>query len=194
MARALLAVTLVASAAAAGAEPARPIPPDAVPAELAPVVLRANDAIDELRDRLVKRLMGLLQQGGAREALGVCPTEAPRIEKQVGDTHHLAIGRTSFRLRNAANAPRPWAAAYVAAAAGKKGEEVKPAVFDLGDRLGVLRPIVTLPTCTRCHGPAEAIAPEVKDELARRYPKDQGTGFAAGDVRGFVWVEVQKPR
>jgi len=32
----------------------------------------------------------------------------------------------------------------------------------------------------------------VKAEVARRYPRDQATGFAAGDLRGFFWVEVKK--
>jgi hypothetical protein len=193
MSRALLAASLLATSASSAAEPARAMSPGAVPADLAPAVARANDAIDALRDRFLKRLNALMTQGGPKEALVVCPTEAPRIAKEVGEVHHLEIGRTSFRVRNPANAPRPWAASYVAAAAGKNGEDVKPAVFDLGDRLGVLRPVVALPACTKCHGPADAIAPDVKAELARRYPKDQGTGFAAGDVRGFIWVEVKKP-
>jgi len=29
-------------------------------------------------------------------------------------------------------------------------------------------------------------------EIARRYPRDRATGFAAGDLRGFVWTEVKK--
>lgn len=66
------------------------------------------------------------------------------------------------------------------------------AVFDLGDRVGVLQPIATLPACTRCHGPVAGIDADVKAVLARRYPKDQGTGFAAGDLRGFAWAEARK--
>ena len=123
---------------------------------------------------------------------GGSPPEAPRAAKEVAEAHGVEIGRTSFRVRSRANAPRPWAASTVAAAAGKKAADVKPVVLDLGDRLGMLRPIAAMPACTRCHGPAEGIDPAVKAEIARRYPQDQGVGFAPGDLRGFVWTEVRK--
>ncbi len=193
MVRALLVIALALAAAARAAEPPRPMTADEVPPAWAPAVARGDAAMNVLRERFLKRLQEVITAGGAKEALVVCPIDAPRIAKEIGEAQRLDIGRTSFRVRNPSNAARPWAAAYVAAAAGKKIDEVRPAVFDLGDRLGMLRPMATMPLCTRCHGGADAIAPEVKDEIARHYPKDQGTGFAVGDVRGFIWVEVRKP-
>ncbi len=192
MSRSLLALSLVSACAAFAAEPPRPIAPDDVPASLAPAVARGGVAADALRDQFLKRVTAMLAQGGPMAAMSVCPTEAPRIAKHVGEVHRVEIGRTSFRLRNPANAPRAWAASYVAAAAGKRPEELKPAVFDLGDRVGVLRPIVATPACKSCHGPAEALDPQAKAELARRWPRDQATGFATGDLRGFIWVEISK--
>jgi hypothetical protein len=192
MSRSFLALSLIAASAALAAEPSRPIAPDEVPASLAPAVARGETAADALRDQFLKRVTAMLAQGGPMAAMSVCPTEAPRIAKHVGEVHHVEIGRTSFRLRNPANAPRAWAASYVAAGAGKKPDELKPAVFDLGDRVGVLRPIVATPACKSCHGPAEALDPQAKAEIARRYPRDQATGFATGDLRGFIWVEVGK--
>jgi hypothetical protein len=196
MLSALVASSLAAVCAAAtgrAAEPARLLAPEDVPAAYAPALARGDAAMNVLRERFLKRLQAVIASGGPKDALSVCPVEAPRIAKEVGEVNHLEIGRTSFRVRNPANAPRPWAASYVAAAAGKKVDEVKPAVFDLGDRLGMLRPMATMPLCVKCHGPAEAIAPEVRDEIAHRYPKDQGLGFATGEVRGFIWVEMKKP-
>jgi len=35
-------------------------------------------------------------------------------------------------------------------------------------------------------------AAKVKEALAARYPKDQAVGYAEGDFRGFLWVEVKK--
>jgi mono/diheme cytochrome c family protein len=104
----------------------------------------------------------------------------------------VGLGRTSHRLRNAANAPPAWAAPYVAAAAGKKAAEVKPVAVDLGDRIGLLRPIPTGQGCLRCHGPAEGLTPGVRDALSRGYPADQATGFAEGDLRGFFWAEASR--
>src|SRR5512132_750904 len=143
MSRSFLALSLVAASAALAAfaaEPPRPL--DEVPASLAPAVARAGAASDALRDQFLKRVTAMLAQGGPMAAMSVCPTEAPRSAKHVGEVHGVEIGRTSFRLRNPASAPRAWAASYVAAGAGKKPDELKPAIVDLGDRVGVLRPIV----------------------------------------------------
>jgi hypothetical protein len=191
-----LPVLLLAAASAApalAATPARPGPLEEVPASLQPAVAKGEAAIDQLRDFIYKRLNAIMVQGGPAAAVGLCATEAPRLAKEVGEANGVDIGRTSFRVRNPANAPRPWAAKYVAAAAGKKADEVKPAVFDLGDRVGLLRPLAMMPACTRCHGPAAGLAPEVKGEIANRYPRDQATGFTPGELRGFFWVEVKKP-
>lgn len=191
--RPLLVATALAftSPAAIAAEP-RTLSPDQVAPELAPALARADAAIDALRQRLFARLNELLVQGGPISAIRVCSGEAPGIAKEIGEAHRVELGRTSFKVRNAANAPRRWAAELVQAAAGKKASEVGPLVVDLGDRLGVLRPIGVMPACTRCHGAAEGIDADVRAELARRYPQDQATGFTAGDLRGFMWAEVAK--
>jgi hypothetical protein len=54
----------------------------------------------------------------------VCRDEAEAITAEVARTSGIAAGRTSHRLRNPRNAPRPWARADVEAAAGKKAAEV----------------------------------------------------------------------
>ena len=56
--------------------------------------------------------------------------------------------------------------------------------------LGALLPIRLKAECQMCHGPAEQIVDEVKAAIAENYPEDQATGFAAGDLRGWFWVEV----
>lgn len=191
MRRALLVLSLAAAPAALAAEP-KPMSREEVPEALVPAVARAEAAMDQLRERLFKRVSELLAEGGPAAAIDVCPKEAPRIAKEIAQAQGLEVGRTSFHLRNPANAPRPWARAWVLAGEGKTASEVKPAVFDLGDRLGVLRPIALMPMCTRCHGREDVIDPAVRQEIQRRYPKDEATGFVAGDLRGFMWAEVKK--
>jgi len=163
-----------------------------VPDALAPAVARGEAAMEELRNRLFARLNELILKGGPVLAIQVCRSEAPAIAKEIRETHHVEIGRTSHRLRNAANAPPAWARSYVEAAGGKKAADVKTAVVDLGDRVGILRPLAVMPACTRCHGPVEGIDGDVRAELARAYPADRATQFSPGDLRGFVWVEVPK--
>lgn len=192
MRNALVAISVALPLIAAAAAPPRLLSREEVSAELAPAVARGEAAMNAFRERLFARLNELLVQGGPVSAIRVCRTEAPAIARELGEAHGVELGRTSHRLRNPANAPRPWMAEYVQASAGKKAGEVEPAVFDLGDRVGLLRPIGVMPACTRCHGAVEGIDQDVKGEIARAYPSDQATGFSPGDLRGFLWVEVPR--
>jgi len=42
--------------------------------------------------------------------------------------------------------------------------------------------------CLTCHG--TSVAPEVTAAIAPKYPDDQATGYALGDLRGIAWVEL----
>ncbi len=188
----LIATTLIAASIPTTAAEPHAIPRDAVPAALAPAVVRGDAAIDAFRDRLLARLNEAIAKGGPVHAIGVCRSDAPAIAKDVGEQHHLRLGRTAQRLRNPTNAPPEWARSALQATSGGKAVDVKPSVLDLGDRIGMLRPIAVGPMCTRCHGAVEAIDPDVRAALSRDYPSDQATQFAPGDLRGFFWVEVPK--
>jgi Protein of unknown function (DUF3365) len=151
---------------------------------------RADAAIAELRGTLLTRLTSAVAEGGPPLAISVCSTEAAGLAQKVAASHGVAVGRTSFRLRNGGNAPPAWAAATVEAARGLPASKVAPAYFDLGDRIGVLQPIPTGALCLTCHGAPGALDPKVAAEIASRYPEDRAVDFAEGDLRGFFWVEV----
>ena len=157
-----------------------------------PQAARAEQAFGALKARLMTRLSVAMGEGGPAAAIAVCSSEAQKMTAEIGAANGLELGRTSFRVRNRANAPRPWAATTVAAGEGQQAAEVKPALFDLGDRVGVLAPMPVGAMCVTCHGPKEQLPPEVSAALAERYPSDRATGFAEGDLRGFFWAEVPK--
>ena len=183
---------LVVAACREPAQEARPHPLDLVPDELRATALVADQAANQLQKRLGSRLLEEMARGGAAGAVEVCRDEAQLLTRAVHDELGIAVGRTSHRLRNPKNAPPPWAAEYVSASSGKKFEEVRPMIFDLGDRIGLLRPIGLQGPCVSCHGPAEVIDPAVRDRIAAAYPDDRATGFALGDLRGWIWVEASK--
>lgn len=193
--RSFVALLLVASCArsAAPAERATPSwPLGHEPEALRTEVERANAAMTELQKTLQKRLMAELANGPSA-AVKVCRDEAAKLTAEVSAARGVEVGRTSFRLRNPANAPRAWAAPFVAQGSGRAASEATPVVVDLGDRLGVLRPIPMAPPCLACHGPEAGISGEVKQVLLEAYPRDQATAFLEGQVRGFFWAEVKKP-
>ncbi|MCC7031434.1 MAG: DUF3365 domain-containing protein [Acidobacteria bacterium] len=157
---------------------------------VAAAVDRADAAVRQLQLTLISRLKEELGRGGPKAAVTVCRDEAQQLTDSVGKAQDLAIGRTSHKIRNPRNAPRAWAAGTVASSAGRPITGARPAVFDLGDRVGVLRPIGQMAMCETCHGPREQVEAAIGDVLRTSYPDDQAVGFAAGDLRGWFWVEV----
>jgi Protein of unknown function (DUF3365) len=163
------------------------------PPELRMVISRADLIIVTMHDALIRELREGLARGGPRSAFASCHVDATGVSQRVARGEGIAAGRTSDRLRNPTNAPRPWAAALVKANAGRQTREVDGFAVDLGSKVGVLRPIALQPMCLGCHGPVDRISAEVRQMLADRYPQDRATGFTNGEIRGWYWVEMPKP-
>jgi hypothetical protein len=143
------------------------------------------------RDALMARLKGRMQEvvssDGYAAAISVCKEDAPRLAREISTEHNLAIGRTSHRLRNPTNQPPEWAEPLVV-------EKASKATFLISEgRLAALLPIPTGEMCLSCHGAKEEILNDVLVALNEKYPDDMATGFEAGDVRGWFWVEVGEP-
>ncbi|NND96688.1 MAG: DUF3365 domain-containing protein [Pirellulaceae bacterium] len=145
----------------------------------------AAKAKDALFTRLSGRLMEVMQSDGPAAAINVCSNEAVTIAQSVGKEHGVEIGRTSFKLRNSANAPRDWVKPLV-----EKRVETPQRVQLEDGSLGVVYPIRMTVKCLMCHGGEDDILDAVKPELAKLYPRDAATGFKLDDLRGWFWVEV----
>jgi hypothetical protein len=183
----------------AGAAPATQPPPvytaAQAPASWQPIVQHADLIIVTLQGALLSELHRRLESLGPADALNACHLSAIPVAQRAARYEGVTVGRTSARLRNPANAPPVWAAPIVARYADQPKASVDGFVVDLGDRVGVLRPIRQQPICASCHGPEPALAPGVRARLAQRYPEDRALGFQEGDIRGWFWVVVpNKPR
>lgn len=183
----LAAASALAAALSVGAQTGAP-GKSQYPAETA----KAEQAMNELQTALLGKLRSAMEAGGPAAAVDVCRTEARAIAEAVALKQGIELGRTSHRVRNPANAPRAWARPAVDAAAGSKAASEGLKVFDLGDRVGVLRPIGTADACTKCHGAPDEVRKNLGAALAASYPQDRATGFAPGDLRGWMWAEVPK--
>jgi len=179
------------SVSLAGGQPAWRI--QEAPATMRPVIARADLVIASLQDTVLRELNDALTQGGADRAISSCHIDTTLM------THRfvregIAAGRTSDRLRSPSNRAPQWAAETVRTWAGRSARDIDGFTFDLGDRIGVLRPIAERAVCAQCHGPLEQLSPRVREVLADRYPADRGVGFREGEIRGWFWVEMPKPR
>ncbi len=146
---------------------------------------RAEGARSDLFSKLSGRLQEVMKAKGPAAAMEVCHAEAPALAQAVATAHHLRIGRTSWKLRNPANAAPDWAKAAVEARQAEPSFQATPE-----GGLRALMPIRLAEGCLRCHGEEASLAPEVRRALKAHYPADQATGFKAGDLRGWFWVEI----
>lgn len=162
------------------------------PADLRPAVQRGDLVIVSLQDAVLSELMRELDRGGPAGAIKSCHIDANSAASRAAREAGIAAGRTSDRLRNPRNAPKLWAAPIVERYAGRPAAGVEGFVVDLGDRVGVMRPIAQRRVCAACHGPIEGLDVRVRAELQARYPADRAVGFKDGELRGWFWVEVPK--
>ena len=183
MLRFTLALMLLSSALACAPDGARD---DDREADLA----RAEEAMAALGGRLIEDLTSALDASGPSGAVTVCRDVAPGVASEVSTETGVLVGRTSHRLRNPDNTPPEWASEIVRRSAGTMAESAERHVVELDGGIGVLAPIGTLGLCTTCHGDRQTFEPQLRAELDRAYPDDQATGFAVGDLRGWMWAEV----
>lgn len=146
---------------------------------------RAFEARTEMEATLKSNLLASIQADGPQGAVGVCSTIAPEIATELNAKHGLAIGRTSFKLRNPTNAPPAWMEWVV------EVKQEESAYFIKNDgTLAVSYPIMIAPPCMLCHGNADTISEQTQASISEHYPTDQATGFALDELRGWFWVEV----
>lgn len=167
-------------------------PSPSVSDELPAFKQQAQTAIGEFATQLKQALQSAMQAGGPQAAVAVCQTEAPQIADQLSAKTGFEIGRTSLKVRNAANQPQAWQQVVLQdfeqqKQAGKPINELTfVALSDDGDTLRMMQAIGTEAVCLSCHG--DKIDAGLQAEINRLYPTDQATGFQQGDIRGAFSV------
>jgi hypothetical protein len=148
----------------------------------------AAAAVARLREALGGALREALARG-PEPAIDACRVEAPRLAREIA-ADGVAVGRTSHRLRNPANAPEDWMLPLLDA---YRESEPAPGSFrtvDLGARgTGYVEPIYLQPLCATCHG--ESVDPALLEKIRALYPEDRATGFRVGELRGLFWAVVE---
>lgn len=160
------------------------------PAELRPLIATADEVFGEIKKAHLTEVTRAVATGGPGGAIAVCHESSDEVIRRVKRERGFDVGRTSDRLRNPTNLPKPWAAAIVKKYAGSRASSVDGFYVDLGNRVGVIRPVGEAAICAGCHGPADRLEARVRKELAERYPADRATGFKEGEIRGWLWAEV----
>jgi hypothetical protein len=152
---------------------------------------RAAALIGELK----KSLLGAVTQAmgqGIPAAIATCHTEAPALTVAVS-REGAVVGRMTRKPRNPGNAVTGWQAdalsqfeKLVAEGLPVAGQSFARRLPD--GRVAYAEPLVMAEVCLICHG--SQLGDDVRAALAERYPDDQATGYALGELRGLAWAEL----
>jgi hypothetical protein len=185
--RYLLVLTVVIAAGCS--ERSEPAPPPPAPAPAEGDIERARAAAMKLGKTLKTRLVGAMQDGPPA-AVRVCSEEARSLTTSIATETGVRVGRSSLRLRNPDNAGPPWVTAWLREQGERPAQGTAGVATVEAGTARFLAPIAVEGFCLTCHGPPDAIPPEVRDVLRERYPTDRAVGYAAGDLRGALWAEA----
>jgi len=172
--------------------------PAAQSADPASWVVESRQVAAQLGSRLAGELTGALKTSPV-EAISVCRERAPLIAAELGRETGASVGRTALKLRNPGNAPLDWQRTVLEAFKAQIAAGASPASLEFSESVESagaverrwMKPIMTAPMCLACHG--QTLAPEVAEALARAYPRDEATGFSAGQLRGAFYVVWREP-
>jgi hypothetical protein len=188
----LALLALVTLACGGGPQPVEKSPAADVPTQ---ALERARGAADALGGELMQRLLAELSEGGPVRGVRVCSEVAPAIAGE-HSRDGLTIRRVSLKARNPADVPDAWERAKLEELESLHADGRMPKeLYEVADgaTLRYLRPIVVVQPCLKCHGRPEDMDPEVVEVIRERYPDDQATGYARGDLRGAFTVSVNLP-
>jgi hypothetical protein len=149
---------------------------------------KGAQAVEPFKTQLKEALVAGLQEGPV-QAIAVCRVEAPELAQRASSPT-VKIGRSSSKLRNPANAPKPWMKPLLDRYESQPDQREPAAVLIDANTVGYVEPIFVQPLCVMCHG--ESLAPDVRAKIEELYPSDQATGYAAGDFRGIFWAELAR--
>ncbi len=160
-------------------------------------------SIDRLAMTMITDAAGAVSRGTEVAALPNCHLkDVPMKDGTVGGLPRItAVKVTSAKLRNPENAP-------------DAGEQAALEKYRIGIELGsppkllvqrvdlpngakewrVYKPLVYIRQCGTCHARADEQSTELRTAIAAKYPKDEGTGYSAGQWRGLIRVTVAEPK
>jgi len=149
-------------------------------------------------------LQSRLRQFKYAELLRICWrdlagwADVPQITAELSREKGWRITRVSDRVRNPLlGTPDAWEQKVLAEfrqrakdGASYKGMTYSEVVKEpAGEYYRFMKAIPLQGKCMACHGPKKNLAPAVLETLEKRYPHDQATGYAVGDLRGAFSIK-----
>lgn len=175
-----VAIPLIFWATGVNAQP-QPLP--------TPIAADARSTVTAFVGQMKPLLVSQVQKLGPAGAIEVCATEAPALSKSLSETSGWSITRVSDKPRNESRAiPDEWEASVLQdfeqrLRDGAQAPQLNHGAVINGEYRYIQAQLVG-GVCLLCHG--ETIADDVRSALHSRYPHDQATGYAPGQLRGAI--------
>ena len=164
--------------------------------EIAQYVVKGKEIGKATIQKLGSNLMKHMKNGGTKEAIPFCNTNANSLTGEIAKKYDVSIKRTSHKMRNDKNNPttneQKVLNQYLAQI--KKGEQLKPKVIKETDgKVHFYAPMKLQKKCLACHGEVgKQVTPVTNDLIKSLYPNDKATGFKDGEFRGIVNITFNK--
>jgi len=158
----------------------------------------ARQAVKSLMKQLGGELKQAMKKGGPEAGIGVCTERAPQITAELSREKGWRITRVSDQVRNPLlGTTDAWEQKVLTKfrqraeeGAAYKGMTYSEVVKEpAGEYYRFMQAIPLQGKCMACHGPKKNLAPAVVETLEKRYPHDQATGYAVGDLRGAFSIK-----
>ena len=170
--------------------------------DIAALTKETREGTQPLLAKVVGTVKENLNKSTPHETVDTCREKLPGLVKEIREKTGWNIRRVSLKVRNPERGtPDEWETKVLSnfnnrAAAGEKREQMETSEIVQTPEGRVFRYMKALPiqeTCMTCHGDTAKLTPELKDKLAKLYPKDQATGYELGQIRGALTVKRPLP-
>lgn len=165
------------------------------PEETARVQSAGRAAAKAVVENLGGQLKAALQSGGPVAAIAVCQQVALPLTDAARSDQPDVVGvrRTTLQPRNPRNAPDDLDRIVLERLAATRPLPEELIEWPADGPARFYKPLVIQEVCLTCHGDPAGFPPALTEALASRYPGDRATGYALGDLRGVIRVDVARP-
>lgn len=149
-------------------------------------------AAKTLTESLGGQLKAAMANGGPVAAIAVCRQVALPLTHAAGNfVDGVTLRRVTLKARNPANEADATDMAVLGAMQAQPEPEV--AIRRVGETIRYYQPLAIAEVCLKCHGDPATFPKELGAILAEKYPHDAATGYALGDLRGAIRVDIAEP-
>ena len=144
---------------------------------------------------LASNLINAINTTGTVQALEFCSEKVYPLTDSMALELDVKLKRVSDKPRNSKNRANRDEMTYISKSKEllTKGEDVKPEIAEINEKMVGYYPIITNQICLQCHGKQnKEVRAKTLSKIEELYPTDEGIGYGINELRGIWVVEMKK--